>query len=328
MEFNDLIKIVDGFRDSRIIHSAVELGIFESLTEEPLDSNMIANSCNCDESNTELLLNALVSISLLNKSESLFSNSKTATEYLVRSSNQYMGDIIRFTGRSWDSWGKLTDSVKSGMPQEPPYTEKQYEEEWESFIRGMHNFALSRSDAKITANVVDLSGKSILLDVACGPGTYSYELCLRYPNLKALLFDLPETIKVAKKISSEYKLEGRLEFVEGDYKNDDFPANVDCALLFNIIHQEDGKENQSLINKIFQRLSENGILVIKDHILNENKTLPEDGSLFSVQMMLTTGGRCYNEIEVYDWMSSAGFSEIKTVGPISPMTSAFIIGTK
>ena len=328
MKFNDLIKIIDGFRDSRIIHSAVELGIFESLTEEPLDSNMIAKSCNCDESNTELLLNALVSMNLLTKSESVFSNSKTATEYLVRSSKLYMGDIIRFTGRSWDSWGKLTDSVKIGMRQEPPYTEKQYGEEWESFIRGMHNFALSRSDAKIAADVVDLSGKSILLDVACGPGTYSYELCLRYPNLKALLFDLPETIKVAKKISSEYKLEGRLEFIEGDYKNDDFPANVDCALLFNIIHQEDGKENQSLINKIFQSLSKNGILVIKDHILNENKTLPEDGSLFSVQMMLTTGGRCYNEIEVYEWMLSAGFSEIKTVGPISPMTSAFIIGTK
>ena len=328
MEFNDLIKIIDGYRDSRIIHSAVEIGIFESLTGESLDLIRIAENCQCDESNTELLLNALVSMGLLNKSESLFSNSKTAIEYLVRSSKLYMGDIIRFTGRSWDSWGKLTETVKSGMPQEAPYTEKQYEEEWESFIRGMHNFALSRSDAKITADVVDLSDKSILLDVACGPGTYSYELCLRYPNLKVVLFDLPETIKVAKKISSEYKLEGRLDFIEGNYKSDDFPANVDCALLFNIIHQEDSKENESLIIKIFQSLSENGMLVIKDHILNDDKTLPEDGSLFSVQMMLTTGGRCYNEIEIYEWMSNAGFSEIKTVGPISPMTSAFILGVK
>ena len=328
MDFNDLIKIIDGFRDSRIIHSAVELGVFESLTEKSLDSNTVADSCHSDESTTEILLNALVSMNLLNKSESLFSNSKATTEYLVRSSKLYIGDIISFTGRTWNSWGNLTDTIRTGKPQETPYTEKQYDEEWEYFIRGMHNFALSRSDAKITADVVDLSDRSILLDVASGPGTYSYELCLRYPKLRAILFDLPETSKIAKKISSEYDLVGRLEFIEGNYKNDDFPADVDCALLFNIIHQENSAENETLIDKIYRSLSKNGMLVIKDHILNDEKTVPADGSLFSLQMKLTTGGRCYNEMEVYEWMSNAGFSDIKTVGPISPMTSAFIMGIK
>ena len=328
MDFNDLIRIIDGFRESRIIHSAVELGVFESLTKKPLDSNGVAGFCHTARPTTETLLNALVSMNLLIKSESLFSNSDTVNEYLVRSSNSYMGDIIRFTGRTWDSWGKLTDTITTGRPQEPPYTEKQYGEEWESFIRGMHNFAISRKDAKITTDVVDLSGKTILLDVACGPGTYSYELCLKNTNLNAILFDLPETMKVTKKISSEYELDGRLEFIEGNYKKDDFPADVDCVLLFNIIHQESSEDNETLVNKIYNSLSKNGMLVIKDHILNDEKTLPKDGSLFSMQMKLITGGRCYNESEIYQWMSNAGFSKLKTVGPISPMTSAFITGIK
>ena len=328
MDFIDLIKIIDGFRDSRIIHSAVELGIFESLTEKPLNSSSVADCCHSDASTTEILLNALVSMSLLNKSKTFFSNSNITNTYLIRSSKLYMGDIISFTGRTWDSWGKLTETITTGRPQEPPYTEKQFGEEWESFIRGMHNFAISRSDAKITADVVDLSGKSVLLDVACGSGTYSYELCTRYSKLDAKLFDLPETIKVAKKISSEYKLDGRLEFIEGNYKKDDFPTDVDCALLFNIIHQESNIDNETLITKIYNSLAKNGILVIKDHILNDEKTLPVDGSIFSVQMKLTTGGRCYDEKEIYEWMTNAGFSELNTVGPISPMTSAFVIGIK
>ena len=323
-----MIKIIDGFRDSRIIHSAVELGIFESLAEKPINSNGVADCCHSDLTTTEIVLNALVSMNLLDKSQSLFSNSDTANKYLIRSSNLYMGDIISFTGRTWDSWENLTETIKTGRPQEPPYTEKQYGEEWESFIRGMHNFAISRGDAKITADVVDLSGKSILLDVASGSGTYSYELCKRYPNLNAILFDLPETMKVAKKISSDYNLDGRLQFIEGNYKKDDFPKGVDCALLFNIIHQESNLDNETLITKIYNSLSKNGILVIKDHILNDEKTIPADGSIFSVQMKLMTGGRCYNESEIYEWMSNAGFSEMKTEGPISPMTSAFIIGIK
>lgn len=328
MEFNELQKIIDGFRESRIIHSAVELGVFESLAENPLDSNGVAERCHTDISTTVTLLNALVSMNLLIKSESKYSNSDTATDYLLRRSNLYMGDIIGFTGILWDSWGKLTDTIKTGKPQEPPYSEKQYGDKWESFIRGMHNYAISRRDAEITTDVIDLSGKSVLLDVACGPGTYSYELCLKNPNLNAILFDLPETLKIAKKIGSEYELNGRLEFIEGNYEKDDFPVAVDCALLFNIIHQENNEDNQTLINKIYKCLSNNGMLVIKDHILNEDKTAPKDGSIFSVQMSLTTGGRCYSEIEVYQWMSNAGFSEIKTVGPISPMTSAFISGIK
>jgi len=328
VDFSDLIKIINGFRESRIIHSAVELGIFECLIEKPLNSDSVADSSNSDEAATEILLNALVSMNLLNKSKSLFSNSDTANKYLIRSSKSYMGDIIRFTGKTWDSWEKLTETITTGKSQEPPYTEKQFDEEWESFIRGMHNFAISRSDAKITTDVVDLSGKSVLLDVACGAGTYSYELCNKYPNINAILFDLPGSIKVAKKISSEYKLDGRLDFIEGNYKKDDFPLDVDCALLFNIIHQESKLENEILITKIYNSLSKNGILVIKDHILNDEKTLPVDGSIFSVQMKLTTGGRCYNATEIYEWMSSAGFIEMKTEGPISPMTSAFIIGIK
>ncbi len=328
MEFKDLMQIVNGFQASRILHSAVELGVFEAIKGNSIEAVELSELCGTNINTTEILLNALVSMELLSKEENRYSNNESSKRFLLKGSESYIGDIIQFTGDDWKSWEKLTLTIREGTPQEKPYMEKRHESEWEYFIRGMHNFALSRGDAAITAELIDLSKATRLLDVACGPGTYSYELCKKYPDIKALLFDLPETITIAKKISMEYSLGERLEFVEGDYKTDNFPESIDCALLFNMVHQETSEENIKLFEKISKSLNKDGVLLIKDHILNEGKTAPYDGSTFSVQMQLMTGGRCYSGNEIKSWLSDVGFRDIDIKDPVPPMTSAFVTGIR
>ena len=328
MEVSELLNIVDGYQQTRILFSAIEIGIFERINNNPSNSAEVSAECGTDSRYTESILNSLVSMKLLNKKDNIYDNSDAADQYLVKASESYIGDIILFTGNYWDTWGKLSSSIKEGKPQSKPYIEKQHDEEWEYFIKGMHNFALSRGDAEKTTQLIDLSSYSNLLDIACGPGTYSFELAKKYSNLKVILFDLPNTIDITKRIGIEYPVSDRIKYIAGDYNRDDFPASYDCALLFNIIHQENSDSNGNLIKKIYNNLEEGGILIIKDHILNENKTLPEDGSIFSVQMRLINGNRCYSEYEVRTWMSKAGFREITKIGPVAPMTSAFITGIK
>ena len=328
MDFKEVMQIVNGFQASRILYSAVELGVFEAIKGDAFEAVYVSEKCGTDVNSTEILLNALVSMELLEKEENKYSNSESSKRFFLKGSKSYIGDIIQFTGEHWKSWDNLTSAIRGGAPQDKPYMEKRHESGWEHFIRGMHNFALSRGDASMTADLIDLSKVSRLLDVACGPGTYSYELCNKYPDIRAILFDLPETITVAKSIAMEYSLDERLEFVEGDYKNDNFPDSVDCALLFNIIHQETSEENLKLIDKIYQSLNEDGVLLIKDHILNDDKTSPSDGAMFSVQMQLMTGGRCFSGSEIRSWLADAGFREIDIKDPVPPMTSAFVLGKK
>ena len=328
MEFSELLKIVDGYQKTRILFSAVDIGIFDKINANPANAEDVADRCGTDSRYTETILNSLVSMKFLDKNDDIYRNTDAAVQYLMKDSDSYIGDIILFTGNSWDAWGKLSASIKEGKPKSKPYIEKQHDKEWDDFIKAMHNYALSRGDADTTARLIDLSKQNNLLDVACGPGTYSFELAKKYSNLNIILFDLPKTINITKKIGVEYPFTDRIKYVEGDYNVDDFPSSYDCALLFNIIHQENYDTNLKLIGKIFDGLDQGGILIIKDHILNEDKTLPEDGSIFSVQMRLTNGGRCYSESEVRSWMSDVGFSDITKIGPAAPMTSAFMTGIK
>ena len=322
------MQIVNGFQASRILNSAINLGVFEAIKGDAIEAVELSERCGTDVNSTEVLLNSLVSMKLLRKGENRYSNNESSKRFFLKGSESYVGDIIQFTGDDWKRWEKLTSTIRDGTSQEKPYIEKRHESGWGNFIRGMHNFALSRGDASITADVIDLSKVSRLLDVACGPGTYSYELCNKYPDIRAILFDLPETIDIAKEIAIEYSLDERLEFVEGNYKHDDFPESIDCALLFNIIHQETSEENLKLIEKIYQCLNPDGFLLIKDHILNEEKTAPYDGAMFSVQMQLMMGGRCYSGSEIKSWLSDVGFRDILIKDPVPPMTSAFVIGKK
>lgn len=328
MEFSELLNIVDGYQQTRILFSAIEIGIFEKTNKNPVDTAEVAADCGTDSRYTETILNSLVSMRLLNKNGNTYENTSVAKKYLIKGSDFFMGDIILFTGNSWESWGKLSSSIKEGKPQSKPYIEKQHDKEWEYFIKGMHNYALSRGDAEKTTQLIDLSNYSNLLDIACGPGTYSFELAKKYSNLNIILFDLPNTINITKKIGVEYSFSDRIKYITGDYNSYDFSSSYDCALLFNIIHQENYDNNLKLIRKIYDCLDQGGTLIIKDHILNEDKTLPEDGSIFSVQMRLTNGGRCYSENEIRSWMSKVGFREITKIGPIAPMTSAFMTGIK
>jgi len=216
LEVSELLNIVDGYQQTRILFSAIEIGIFERINNNPSNSAEVAAECGTDSRYTETILNSLVSMKLLNKKDNIYDNSDAADQYLVKASESYIGDIILFTGNYWDTWGKLSSSIKEGKPQSKPYIEKQHDEEWEYFIKGMHNFALSRGDAEKTTQLIDLSNYSNLLDIACGPGTYSFELAKKYSNLKIILFDLPNTIDITKRIGIEYPFSDRIKYIAGD----------------------------------------------------------------------------------------------------------------
>jgi len=60
------------------------------------------------------------------------------------------------------------------------------------------------------ARQLDLSDRSLLLDVGGGPGTHSIALCQRFPNLKAVVWDLPQTVAIAAQIIKRFQMKDRI----------------------------------------------------------------------------------------------------------------------
>ena len=70
-------------------------------------------------------------------------------------------------------------------------------------------------------------------------------------------------------------------------------------------------QNQALIRRATMALNPGGQIVVQDFIMDEDRTSPVFGALFSLNMLVATeSGDTYTESEVRSWMEEAGLSGI------------------
>ncbi len=328
MDFSELNRLSSGFILSRIIQVAARIGIFDKIEARGTTSEEVASCINTSPRATELFLNALVAIRLLSKESGKYFNTAISRNYLVKNSPKYFGGMIVFEHNLWDMWGKLEESVRTGMPSRKPDMFQNTEDETEKFILAMHSLVKARGDAEVVSHLLDLGWANSLIDIGSGPGTYPIEFIKKYPQLAITVFDLPGTLRVTRKVLEEEHMIGQISLFEGDYRKTKIPDGFDVAFLSNIIHSEDETTNQDLMKNIYEALNTGGLLVIKDHILNEDLTSPAVGAIFSITMLLATNGRDYSFKEVSRWLEKAGFKYIEWKQLSNTLESSLITARK
>jgi predicted transcriptional regulator len=86
MNFSQLLALASGHAEARIVQTAMQLTIFDTLQDCTLSSHEIACRLALEPKATELLLNALASMDLLEKQRGNFSLTEVARGYLLKSS--------------------------------------------------------------------------------------------------------------------------------------------------------------------------------------------------------------------------------------------------
>ena len=150
-----------------------------------------------------------------------------------------------------------------------------------------------------------------------------------FPQLRATIVDLPGTLEITDRFVRSANLSARIELIAGDYRIDPITGCYDAILLSNIIHGENYDRNGALIRKLAANLKPDGLLIVKDHILDDSRSQPPVGAIFSLLMLLTTdGGRCYSFREIETWMKQAGMNRVEHIDLPAPMTSSLVVASK
>ncbi|MBI5755658.1 MAG: methyltransferase domain-containing protein [Nitrospirae bacterium] len=328
MDFTHLDNLSGAYAESRILHAAVELNIFDTIGDKKVSAEEVAENIRTDTRATELLLNALTALNLLNKEGNLFSLTDLSGKYLLSASESCYSGMIRFESSMWKVWERLADAVRTGKSVRTPDMYQTEKEETECFIMAMHHLVSARGDAGYIADRLNLTGVHSVLDIGSGPATYPIAICKKHPHISVTIFDLPATLEVTKRVLEGAGVSRKIRIIAGDYNKDPLPAGYDVVFLSNIIHGEDEGTNKTLMKKIFQSLNPGGRIIIKDHIMDESLTRPACGAIFSIYMLLTTKGRDYGFHEVKEWLEEAGFVDISLEELAPPMTSALVSGLK
>lgn len=303
---DDIRNLAYSFQQSRILLTAIELGIFSALDKHMLTSKEVAEKLHINERAADRLMNALVAIGLLKKIHGKFYNTESASQYLVEGKTNFIGNLYH-VNELWKSWTTLTEAVRKGTSV---YKRKDENLEWtNSFIAAMHYRA--QKEAKIVAYMLDLKNVKTMLDIGGGSGAFSMKFVELNPEIKAVIFDLPDVIQLTKKYIDDFKYKNQISFIEGNYLTDNFGSNYDMIFLSAIVHINSYDENKFLIKKCVDSLNPDGQVVIKDWIMNEDRTKPAAGAIFALNMLVRTkNGDTYTEDEMKDWLQSAGISKI------------------
>ncbi|MEW6200337.1 MAG: methyltransferase [bacterium] len=302
-----------GFWVSSIIYSGNELGIFDALADGKKSAAQAARKLKLSLRGTEILMDALAAVQLLNKdANGFYKLTSFSRNHLISGSPAYMGNILRHQKNLYESWGRLPEAVKTGKPvseRKPPKT-KEGKEMIRNFILGMDD--ASRAAAEELARKLDLSGIRRALDVGGGPGTYMYAMIRKNPNIRAAIFDLPLPTEIAKEQIRKHKMEGKVDTIVGDFNYDSLGSGYDLVLMSSILHSNSPEQCRRLVRRGADALNPNGMLIINEFALDDSRTSPPHAALFSVNMLVNTGdGRSYTLSEMKEWMKKAGLKNIR-----------------
>ncbi|MGA7513659.1 MAG: methyltransferase [Candidatus Sulfotelmatobacter sp.] len=302
---DDLNEMIRGFMPSRAVLTALELDVFTAVGAGATVEE-VAEKIHGDSRATEALLNAVVSLKLLEKRDETFFPTPVSARFFSADSRDNARPALMHTAHLWHRWSTLTECLRAGTS----VGKRGVDENWvTAFIAAMDRNAKERAAAVVKA--VAASGISRMLDLGGGSGAYSIAFARAIPELECEILEQSDVVGLTQEYIRKAGLTDRITTRTGDMLRGPLGKNYDLILVSAICHMFSADENRRLFHQIREALAPHGRVVVSDFILEPSKTAPRAGALFSLNMLVgTQAGSSYSEPEYTQWLQSAGFSDV------------------
>jgi precorrin-6B methylase 2 len=308
-EILDLARL---YQPACVLTAAAVLDVFNPLHAKPMTAEVLAGMLGTDTRATAILLDALAALKLLIKQGEEYCVPEDAAELLTEQSAENVLPMLRHMANAVRRWAELPKVVQTGKCAEIAPSIRGAYADREDFIGGMNT--ISRPVAAGVMDKIKPFKFHHMLDIGGGPGTWTIAFLRAADEAGATLFDLPAVVPIAEQQFAEAGLTDRVNLVGGDYNTDALPEGADLAWLGAICHQNSRQQNRNLFTRVHTALSDDGVIVIRDVIMDSSRTNPVGGALFAVNMLVATeGGGTYTFDEYREDLREAGFDEVTLV---------------
>ncbi len=312
MEYPDpeeILKLARGFMGARILLTGAELNLFTLLQNRPMTAQEVAEQLGMALRPLVILLDALTALALLKKEGGLYYCVPPVSRFLAEDAPDSVLPMVLHMAHLWPRWAGLTNMVQGVPSVRDQDSDAKSEAELRAFIGAMHVVGKNWSE-EIVAGIQPEHARN-LLDVGGASGTYTIAFLRAVPEMHATLFDQPAVMGMARERLSHEGLLARVTLIPGDFYRDDLPSGHDLVFISAIIHQNNPIQNLDLYQKVFRALISGGRVVIRDHIMDVNRTEPQEGAIFAVNMLVgSDGGATYTFGEIKTGLEQAGFQRI------------------
>ena len=281
---------------SKTLLSAVELDLFSVLANESMTATQIADEIGLHDRSRDDFLDALVSLGLLacdgDGASARYRNTSDTALFLAKQSPAYLGGMLEMANaRLYGFWDGLTEALLTGQPQNeikagaPGLFEGVYSDpvKLEGFLNAMQGLQLGAVSALCAT--LDLSEHHTFCDLGGANGALSAMIADANPHLRGVTFDLDPVTPIATANLEKRGVRDRVAAVSGDFFVDPFPS-ADVYFMGNILHDWSEAEKLALITKAHDALSDGGILVVIENVIDNERRANTFGLLMSLNMLI------------------------------------------
>ncbi len=297
---------------------AGKIKLFKTLRDEDkaVPIKILAQKTGCNQRALQNLLSVLEPLGYVNSN----GDSYTLTEYAEKSIPiDQFNEIVPFIKEQSILNLQNVDRALKEAPEEGVIG-------WDSVKGGEIGRSYQVTMRWLASSTVEEVTKKIklpksskkMLDIGGSHGLYSVHMCRKYPDLEATILDWPIGIENANEtLEQETDVADRIDTLEADFFEDEFPAGYDYAFFGNIIHGNSPEQNQELFNRLDKKLTDKGTIGILDQFDNVSGSqfTHSVAALIGWNLFLFSNGRAYEVDEVKNWLKEAGFpnAEVKSL---------------
>ena len=280
---NLIHSLATGYMGTCVLLAALELNVFDEISGKSMTVQEISKALNLKPKPVERLLVALTSLRLLERQDGKYSCAPETERYLVKSSSSYFGDYYRFQVRKclMPDFIRLDELIKEDHAiMSDNWSEFMDDpEKARTFILGQHS--ASQGGGRLLASKFDFSGYKNMVDLAGGSGACSIAACRGNPQLKSVIVDFPNVIKIADEIIAQEGLSDQIKTQPGDLTKDDWPEGD--LMLISLIISGFSEENQlTVFQKCYEKLPSGGTIIVHDFLMDEDYTGPRLSALYNL----------------------------------------------
>jgi SAM-dependent methyltransferase len=309
-----VLQVVERFFDSAVLFALFESGVFAELATGPKAFREIQASIKGDPRSLRAALDAAVALKLLSKENDCYAGSEAVLDCLGRTTSPaYLGEWVAFLHALAGPLLKLGEVIRTGIAPGTYFEDCEGDDApARKMTAAMDAFARTRGIEMVDR--LDFSQTRRLLDLGCGPGTYSMAIVERNPHVRATLLDLPGPIAEARQLAIERKITEHLEFIDVDARRYKPEVPFDTVLVSNVLHLVGPEDSPGLLKGCYDFLAPGGRVIVQAQFLNDERTSPRWPTLLNLtQCVASERGQNHAITETTQWMEQAGFRNIRHV---------------
>ena len=328
-----ILEVGTGFWASKLLLSAVELGLFTLLAEGPRTGAEIERALGLHPRGTWDFLDSLVATGFLARTSSgeaaLYANTAETAHFLDRGKPTYVGGILEMANsRLYRFWGDLTEALKTGQPQNEvkqsgrPMFDELYADpaRLEQFMDAMSGVSMANFEA--FAKRFDFSPYRTMADIGGATGQLSCIVAREHGHLDCHSLDLPVVRPIAERRIAEAGLSGRVTAGEIDFLAEEFPK-ADIITMGMILHDWNLEKKKTLIAKAYRALPEGGAFVAIENLIDDDRRHNAFGLMMSLNMLIEFGDAFdFTGADFAGWCLEAGFRRIEVLPLQGPASAA------